>query len=160
MKPLAGPAMLLVVVGGCVIYRGCAGEKTPSREFTGLELSANDVDHTGTCYSLSSVLIADGVSGKTVRTWTRPEKDNPDKWTLTLEAVRQGYNGPRSEFQKFTFARIGKTVHLVSVEASEGIPADVDANIDRLLEGPHGMRSTPVDRCLNGNGTGYQFPPK
>ena len=152
--------MLLVMAGGYAIYRGVAREDTPSRKFIELELAANDADHTGTCYSLGSVLIADGVSGKIVRTWTAPEKENPDKWMLTLEGVHQGYNGPQSEFQKFTFARFGETIRLVSMDASKGIPTDLDANIDRLLEGPHGLRSTPVDRCLKGNGAGYQYPPK
>lgn len=160
MRALAGPAMLLVLVGGYAIYRGVASEDGPSRKFTELELAADDADHTGTCYSLSTVLIADGVSGKVVRTWSAPKKDDPDRWTLTLENLRQGYNGPQSEFRKFTFRRFGETIRLVSVEASEGIPTDLDANIDRLLEGPHGLRSTPVERCLKHGGTGYQYPPK
>ena len=41
-----------------------------------------------------------------------------------------------------------------------GLPTDLDKNVDRLLEGPHGLRSTTVDRCLKDHGTGYQYPPK
>ena len=71
MRALAGPAMLLVMVGGYAIYRGVAGENTPSRAFTGLELAAGDVGHSGTCYALSTVLVANGVSGNSTRTWKR-----------------------------------------------------------------------------------------
>src|SRR3954466_8563772 len=98
MKALAGPAMLLIIVGGYSIYRAATKDDAPTRKFTELELAAGDADHTGTCYSLSTVLIANGVFGNALRTWTTPEKDNLDRWMLTLENVRQGYDGPRSEF--------------------------------------------------------------
>ena len=61
MKALAGPAMLLVIVGGFTIYKATSKDAVPSRDFTELELAADDEDHTGTCYSLSTVLIANGV---------------------------------------------------------------------------------------------------
>ncbi len=151
--------MLLVMIGGYAVFRGTAGEDTPSRDFTGLELAADDAGHSGTCYALSTVLVANGVSGNTTRTWSAADKDNDDKWSLTLENVRQGYNGPEHQFQKFTFARAGEHVRLVSVDASKGLPIEVAVNIDRLLEAPHGLKSTPVDRCLRENAAGYQYPP-
>ena len=132
----------------------------PARDFTELELASRDSGSDGTCYALSTVLVANRVSGNSTRSWTAPEKHNKDKWILTLENVRQGYNGPQHEFQKFTFARDGEQVRLVSVEASEGLPTDVAANIDRLLEAPHELKSTPVDRCLKEHGAGYAYPPK
>ena len=89
MRALAGPAMLLVIVGGFTIYKAMSKEDAPSREFTELELAADDEDHTGTCYSLSTVLIANGVFGNATRTWTAPDPDNENKWTLELENVRQ-----------------------------------------------------------------------
>jgi len=159
MKALAGPAFLLVMVGGYFIHKQMTNDDAPSRAFTELELASEDIDRSGTCYALSTVLIANGVFGNALRTWTAPEKDNEDKWTLTLETVQQGYNGPQHQFQKFTFERAGEQVRLVSVEASKGIPTGITANIDRLLEAPHGRKSTPVDRCLGENATGYQYPP-
>jgi hypothetical protein len=158
MRALAGPAMLLVVVGGFLINRHLHKAEVPSREFTELELAAEDQDHTGTCYSLSTVLVANGIFGNVLRTWTAP--DNEHKWTLALETVEQAHNGPVHRYQNFTFEKFGKQVRLVTVDASEGFPREVAANVDRLLEAPHSRKSTPVDRCLNDGGTGYQYPPK
>jgi hypothetical protein len=159
MKALAGPAMLLVMVGGFVAYKSLSKDDAPSRDFVELELAAEDADHTGTCYSLSTVLVANGVFGNALRTWTRDEK-NERKWTLTVENVRQQSNGPVHEFQKFTFEKFAEQVRLVDVDASEGYPTDIEKNIDRLLQAPHARKSTPVDRCLEDGGTGYQFPPR
>jgi len=159
MKALAGPAMLLVLVGGFAIHKWTSRNDSPSREFTDLELAAADAGHTGTCYALSTVLVANGVFGNATRTWSAPDSENENKWTLTVEQVQQGYNGPVHEFQKFTFERAGEQVRLTSVEASQGRPTEVAPNIDRLLEAPHGLNSTPVDRCLKQGGTGYKYPP-
>jgi len=151
--------MTLVLVGGFAIYKSVHREDAPTRAFTELELAAADAGHTGTCYALSTVLVANGVFGNALRTWSTPDKDDHDKWMLTLESVRQGYNGPQSEFQRFTFERHGDAIWLTSVDASKGYPTELDKNIDRMLEAPHDRRSTPVDRCLKEHGTGYQFPP-
>ena len=61
---------LLVIVGGFTIYKATSKDAVPSRDFTELELAADDEDHTGTCYSLSTVLIANGVFGDATRTWS------------------------------------------------------------------------------------------
>jgi hypothetical protein len=124
-----------------------------------LELAAEDDDHSGTCYSLSTVLMANGVFGGAVRTWT-PDGKNEHKWTLTVEKVRQDSDGPAHEFQKFTFEKFGQQVRLVDVDASAGYPTEVEVNIDRLLQAPHARKSTPIDRCFEDGGTGYQFPPR
>lgn len=159
MRALAGPAMLLLIVGGFTLYKFTSKEPGPSREFTELELAADDDDQTGTCYSLSTVLIANGVFGNALRTWSAPEPDNEDKWTLELENVRHGANGPEHLFQRFTFEKFGEQVRLVDVEASAELPTDITENIDRMLVAPHHRKSTPTDRCLKDGGTGYQYPP-
>jgi hypothetical protein len=160
MKAFAGPAMLLVLVGGYLVHRSLSKEDAPSRDFVELELAAEDEDHSGTCYSLSTVLIANGVFGNALRTWKTPDERNEDKWTLVLEAVQQGPNGPVREYRNFTFEKFGEQVRLVDVEASEDYPTDIEENIDKLLEAPHARKSTPVDRCRKDGGTGYQFPKK
>ena len=160
MKALAGPAMLLILFGGYAIIRMTSGDKTPSRDFTDLELASDDAEHSGTCYALGTVLVANGMFGNAVRTWSAPEKGNKKKWLLTLERVIDGRHGPEQEFQKFTFEQVGEQVRLTSVDASEGVPTEVTANIDRMLHAPHGLGSTPVDRCAKPGATGYQFPPK
>ncbi len=160
MKGIAGPVMLLVIVGGFTLYKSMSKEPAPSRDFTELEFAADDDDHTGTCYSLSTVLIANGVFGSATRTWTAPDPDNENKWDLEVEAVRQGAGGPERIYQIFTFEKFGEQVRLVEVDASEDLPVDITENIDRMLEAPHHRRSTPVDRCLKDGGTGYQYPPK
>src|SRR5262245_27137018 len=143
MRALAGPAMLLVVVAGFTIYKAVSKDAGPSREFMELELAADDADHTGTCYALSTVLIANGLFGNAARTWSAPDPDNKDKWTLELENVEQGYNGPVRIFQQFTFERFGEQVRLVSVDASKGMPTGTAENIDRLLDAPHARQAAP-----------------
>ena len=160
MRAIAGPAMLLMVFGGLAAYRLAGKDDAPSRAFTELELAAADSAHTGTCYSLSTVLIANGANRNVVRTWSRADEDNDDEWTLMLEDVVQGPNGPVRVFQEYTFERHGQQLWLTAVDGSEGMSTSVARSIDQLLDGPHGMRSTPVDRCRAAGATGYLFPPK
>ena len=154
MRALAGPAMLLVMVGGYLVYHLSSKEDAPSRDFTELEFGGADDVNTGSCYSLSTVLIANRASNNAVRTWTSPRKD---AWTLALDSIVQGYGGPTQISQKLTFEKHGDQVRLVSVEASEKLPTDLKVNIDALLEGPREMQSTPVDRCQKEGATGYLF---
>ena len=157
MRALAGPAMLLVIVGGFAIFRMTSAEETPSREFTGLEFAGADEGHTGSCYSLSTVLIANRAYNDASRTWTKPRDD---AWTLMLDAVVQGNGGPVRWFQKFTFEKHDDQVRLVRVEASEDLNTGLKHNTDELLEAPQTLRSTPVDRCLAPGATGYLFTPR
>jgi hypothetical protein len=154
MRALAGPAMLLVIAGGFMYSRMTSGDEAPSREFTGLEFAGADRDHTGSCYSLSTVLIANRGTSGAVRTWTAPRED---AWTLMLEAVLQEHGGPLRWFQELTFEKHEDQVRLVQVEASENFDTDLKYNIDGLLEAPKAFRSTPIDRCLTPGATGYLF---
>jgi hypothetical protein len=151
--------MLLVMIGGFMAYKAMHRANSPSLKYTDLELAADDADHSGTCYSLSTVLVANGIFGNALRSWTAPDKDNKDKWTLVLENVVEGPRGPVREFQNFTFEKFGEQLRLMKVEASEGHPTEIGVNIDRLIEAPHARHSTPVDRCGKDGGIGYQFPP-
>jgi hypothetical protein len=157
MRALAGPAMLLVLVGGFAIYRGLSKEAAPSRDFLELEFGGPDAGQMGSCYSLSTMLIANGVFGGTTRTWTAA---GDDAWTLGLETVSQSYNGPVHEFQNFTFEKAGKQVRLKSVEVSQGRPTDVTKNINLLLDAPNTRHSTPVERCAEAGATGYLYKPR
>jgi hypothetical protein len=157
MKSLAGPAMLLVVFGGLAIYRGMAKEDAPSREYLELEFAGADAGHTGSCYSLGTVLIANGVFGGATRTW---KSAGENSWKLEVETVTQGYGGPVHEFQHLTFEKAGEQVLLKDVEASKGRPTDVAKNIDLLLEAPNERHSTPVERCAAAGTTGYLYEPR
>lgn len=152
--------MLLVVVGGFGLWKAMSRDDVPSHQFMELELAAHDPPGTGTCYSLNTVLIANGALSDTARTWSAPQGSRGDEWTLLMESVHQGYNGPVRDFQKFSFLRHGEQVQLVSVDASQGHPSEIGATIDELLQAPHARGSTPVDRCRLPNASGYQFPPK
>ena len=158
MRAMAGPAMLLVMVGGFAIYKATSKESAPSRKFVELELASNDAYHTGTCYALSTVLVANGLFGNAARTWTAPEGAR-DRWTIELENVVQGYSGPVREFQHFTFEKVGEQVRLVDVKASEGRRTELGWNIDELIAAAHARKSTPVDRCKEDGGSGYRYPP-
>jgi hypothetical protein len=156
MRALAGPAMMLVLVGGFLVFRLTSKDEAPSRDFTSLEFAGADADHTGSCYSLDTVLITNR-EGDALRTWTSPRDD---AWTLKIENVVSGYSGPVRIFQTYTFEKHGERVRLTSMDASEGHPTDLSQNIDMLLDGPHARRSTPVDRCLEPGASGYRFTPR
>lgn len=154
MRALAGPAMLLVMAGAYLAYHLSSKEDAPPRDFMELELAGADDVHSGSCYSLSTVLIANRAFNGAVRTWTSP---HADAWTLALDNIVQGNGGPTQVSQKFTFEKQANQVRLVTVEASEGIPTDVKLNIDELLEGPRALRSTPIERCQREGAAGYLF---
>ena len=150
MRALAGPAMLLVIVGGFLAVRYTSRDDGPSRKFTELEFSDS-------CYSLSTVLIANRFMSGASRTWTSPRDD---AWTLKLDDIVAGPGGPVRMYQKFTFEKFGTQVRLVSVEASEGLETDRTHNTNSLLEVPNERRSTPVERCEEPGATGYRFKPR
>ena len=92
--------MLLVIVGGFVAFRLLSKEAAPARAFTALEFAGADADHTGSCYSLDTVLVANRAFNAATRTWTTPREGT---WTLKLDDVIQGIGGPVRVFQTFTF---------------------------------------------------------
>ena len=150
MRALAGPAMLLVIMVGFLAVRYMSRDEGPPRKFTELEFSDS-------CYSLSTVLIANRFLSGASRTWTAPRDD---AWTLKLDDIVQGNGGPIRMFQKFTFEQYGSQVRLVSMEASEGLKTDLTDNIDALLDTVNERRSTPVERCQEPGATGYRFKPR
>ena len=149
--------MMLVMVVGFVAYRLSSQDEAPPRDFLELEFAGADGAHTGSCYSLSTVLIAGRPQGDGTRTWTPAGED---AWTLLLDDVVQGNGGPVRMFQKFDFEKHGDLVRLVRVETSENLDPDLKRNIDELVSMPKARRSTPVDRCLEPGATGYLFVPK
>ena len=157
MRALAGPAMLLVMAGTYLVYHLSSKEEAPSRDFTELEFAGADYQHTGSCYSLSTVLVTNRFFSRAARTWSSPREG---AWTLALDSIVQGNGGPTQISQKFTFEKDGDQVRLASVEASEKLPTDLKTNVDALLESPRDMRSTPVDRCQKPGATGYLFVPR
>lgn len=157
MRALAGPVMLLVVVGGIGLYRALATPEEPPRSFLDLELSGADPARTGSCYSLSTVLIANLAFSPALREW-KAAHDNA--WTLSLEDIHQTAAGPLHVFQRFTFEQRAERVELVKVEATEGVNTDPGDTIDALLGPPNERGSTPVERCLGADATGYLFKSK
>jgi len=157
MRALAGPAMLLVVIGGFGLYRMTATPDAPPRAFLDLELAGADADHTGSCYSLSTVIVAYTAFTDTQLQWTAA---SDDKWMLSLENVLNGPRGPEHWFQHLTFREQGGQARLVWVDMSKGQANNVNAAIDALLEAPRERRSTPVDRCLEPGARGYRFKSK
>jgi len=154
MRPYAGPAMVLVIAVGFLIHRLTSKEAAPPRDFTELEFAGADEAHTGSCYSLRTVLNTNRMFSGAVRTWTSPRED---AWTLALDNVVQADGGPMQFSQKFDFEKHGDQVRLVSVEASEKLPTDLKVNIDALLERPRTIPSTPIERCQKEGATGYLF---
>ena len=151
--------MLLVIVGGFLVYpRARPKEEAPSREFTELEFAGADDDHTGSCYSLSTVLIANRLVQQRVAHLDAPRDD---AWTLMLDDVVQGNGGPVRVFQKFTFEKLRR--HRCG-SSSWKPPKDIDTDLERkhrrAAGGTERAQSTPVDRCLEPGATGYHFVPR
>ena len=157
MRPLAGPAMMLVMVGGFLAYRLASADDSPPRSVTKLEFAGADDDHTGTCYSFDTILFAHRFGSTAVRTWTSPSKN---VWVLLADDVVQSNGGPVRDFQKFTFEKIGEQVQLTAVDTSKGHVHEVDENIDELIGTAQVRGATPIDRCLEPGATGYHFKPK
>ncbi|HEY6124019.1 MAG TPA: hypothetical protein VIV63_05165 [Steroidobacteraceae bacterium] len=149
--------MMLVLVGGFVAFRLFSKEEAPPRDFTALEFAGADASHTGSCYSLDTVLVANRSGSDATRTWSSPRDD---VWTLKLDEIYQGNGGPVRVFQIYTFEKDGDQARLTSVEASEGQSTDVNRNIDLLIKDSKALRATPVDRCLEPGATGYLFKPR
>jgi hypothetical protein len=158
MRALAGPAMLLVIIGGFALHRVLSAPESPSRSFLDRELAApsNDEDHSGTCFALSTVIIANTMFRSASLDW-KPAHEHA--WTLTIEDLVQDGRGPIHVYQKLTFEERGDLVALVDVEASEGHDIGVTATLDGLLA-PANERSTPVDRCLDPGASGYGYRPR
>lgn len=157
MRALAGPACLLVIVGSVALYRSMQQPKSPPRDFLELEFAGADAGRTGSCYSLSTVLVAHTALQDFVLGWQPPD-DGEDAWTLTIESLHQAPNGgPLHSVRRYTFERVEQSVRLVAVAAPEGTPGDVNTHIDLLLDSPHERRSTPVDRCQVPGARGYRF---
>jgi hypothetical protein len=160
MRALAGPAMLAVIVGGFALHRALSAPDAPSRSFLDREVAAppnaDPDEDAGTCYALSTVIIANTMFSSATLDW-KPAHENA--WTLSIEEVVQDGRGPRREFQRLTFEAHGDLVRLVDVEASEGRESDLTTTLDALLA-PANERSTPVDRCLEPGAVGYRFRPR
>jgi len=147
--------MLLLVVLAFTGYRMMHKPDAPARDFTDLELSIPGEE--GSCYALSTVLVANGIFGNAPRTW----KMTGDRaWQLTVERIVQGYGGPAREFSSWTFEKRGKSVELIAVEASQGQPQEPASSIEQLLSAPNARHSTPVARCLEPGASGYLFKRK
>ena len=86
MRALAGPAMMLVIAGGYLVYHLSSKEDAPSRDFTELEFAGADYQHTGSCYSLRTVLNTNRFFSDATRSWSSPRED---AWTLALDLSRE-----------------------------------------------------------------------
>jgi hypothetical protein len=152
--------MLLVVIGGFALYRGMQKPEGPSRDFLDLEFAGADADRTGSCYSLSAVLIANGAFSNATREWKHVGAEDEDRWLLAIDDLVQGAGAPVHVFQRYTFERKDTRVQLVSVEASEGQSKAIKDHVDALLEAPNDIHSTPVERCEDPAAAGYEFQRK
>lgn len=158
MRALAGPAMLLVIVGGFALHRVFSAPESPPRSFLDREVAApqNDADHAGTCFALGTVIIAHTMFRSASLDW-KPAHENA--WTLAIEEMVQSDRGPLHDYQKLTFEERGDLVALVGVDASKGHETGVAATLDEMLLAAND-RSTPVDRCLEPGATGYGYRPR
>jgi hypothetical protein len=155
VKFLPGLVVAVLMVLAIVWSRSCGQtEDAPPREFTELELDAADAEATGTCYSLSTVLIANTYSGpRPVITWT---KVSDSVWKRRGEGLNDANSGVQGAWWiEHTFERRDDRVILTDYESSDAREYTAQQVIDALLEAPIERRSTKVDRCING-GTGYK----
>jgi hypothetical protein len=146
MRPLAGPAALLVIVVGGVLLKYCGhSEPKPDRDFMESEMTAGDKDQTGTCYSVDVVLTANfALARSAVKSWTRLDDS---RWTYKVEDVQPGPAGPVHAIIAVTLARDGNRVQPVAYETSDKVTPAVEEGVKALLDAPDHYHSTKVDRC-------------
>lgn len=149
--------MLLVMAGSILAYRMMSKEDGPPRDFVELELAGADHADTGSCYSLSTVLVANFTSADATRTWSTAREG---QWAFALDRIAEGRGGPVRVLLKYTFEKRDGLVHLVSVEVPEDMNGDLAKNLDELLETPNARHSTPVERCEKPGATGYRYRPR
>jgi hypothetical protein len=156
--------MLLVIIGGFGVYRATQKPEGPPREFLDLEFAGADAERTGSCYSLSTVLIANSAFSNATREWTLvgdgEEEEEEKSWRLAIEDLVEETGSPVHVFQRYTFERKDARVELVSVEVSEGQSISIKDHVDALLEAPNDIHSTPVERCRDPAAQGYEFKRK
>ena len=102
------------------------------------------------------MLIANGIFGNVAQPGSRRTRTTRTNGRCGWKTCAR-ITTVRYEYQRFTFEKFGEQLRLVSVDASAGFPAEIGANIDRMLEALNARKSTPVDRCLKDGGTGYRF---
>lgn len=156
MKFVAGPAAIIVIVGGMAIYRWMQDDPPkPPPQFLDAELVATDEDETPTCFSLGVVLTANfALRHDLLPRWTAV---SADKWRFQLDEIGgTGAEGAHAWFS-YTFEKYGDQIFLDSVANSREDDPSVEAAMNELLRAPTEFKSTPVERCAKG-GTGYKPP--
>ncbi len=140
--------------GTYLVYHLSSKEEAPSRDFTELEFAGADDQHTGSCYSLSTVLDHQSLFQRRGANLVVAARRRVDAGARRVSC--RAMAGRLQIFQKFTFEKDGDQVRLASVEASEKLPTDLKTNIDALLESPrdtavHAGRSllrSPAPRAI------------
>jgi hypothetical protein len=147
VRPIAGPAALLAIVGVYLLHRAFgAHEPEPPRSFLDAELALNAEATRGSCYALDTVLVADfALRPDLVRSWSTPARDS---WRLRIEGVGGAPNEPRHFARIYQFEKHDGRVTLAGVESEDSArPQSADDALQELLRGPKARHSTRIVNC-------------
>jgi hypothetical protein len=152
MRPIAGPAALLAIVGIYLLHRAFgAHEPEPPQSFLDAELALNADATRGSCYALDTVLVADfALRPDLVRSWSTPARDS---WQLRVEGVGGAPTEPQHFARIYRFEKHDGRVTLADVESEDSArPQSADAALQELLHGPKARHSTRIANCADPSG--------
>jgi hypothetical protein len=141
LRPSHGWALFaLVLIGVALWFVFAQRQSQPPAELAALELVRGDLNDTGSCFSLGSVLVAnrlDGSASDAGVVWTTRVRD---EWTLR---VQRG-----ESWRAYTFVKEPGRVRPVRVAFSDDLPqVGVEKAVDELLVATENGSVPRVKRC-------------
>jgi hypothetical protein len=137
-SPVAGTLLLALAAAIAIYYFVFARRlSNPPPAFAALEITTAGATTTPTCYSLNSLLAANGLSGDAPRVWTERVKD---EWTLRV--------GRRNTWRTYTFRRENDLVVPMMVVSSDDLPQiSMERVMDQWLKLAKEKNAMRVSRC-------------
>ncbi len=143
--PGAISGLLIALVLAWAKYSGHQEPKPPDA-FLDSELTLGDAAHTGSCYSLRLLLRQHLFwLGSTVGSW-KPIGD--EDWLFRVEWVEGGNGGPDSQWENFTFRKVGDLVYPQVIETKAGGNVPLEPFVKEMISWPKQQHAQKVARCL------------
>jgi hypothetical protein len=137
-SPVAG-ALLGALAAAIAIYYFVFAQRlsNPPPAFAALEITTAGATTTPTCYSLNSLLVANGLAGDAPRVWTERVKD---EWTLRV--------GRKSTWRTYRFVRENDMVLPMQVVSSDDLPQiSMEHVMDQWVKLAKEKNAPRVGRC-------------
>jgi len=144
LKPSSAWALFaLILIGIAVYFVFSQRHSSPPPEIAALELLRGDINETGSCFSLGSVLTAnrlDGSASDASVVWRTRVRD---EWTMRVERGKS--------WSAYTFMRQGDFMLPVRLAFSDDLPQlGMEEAVDALLKATANGSVPRVARCGEG----------